>query len=1061
MYACVALLLTACSDNLFDITDGDAGNGGLQFRVTTLEMGHEVVDMGRTRSGGATAGVPDEGDRFVERLMEGDNTFGLKVQRQPVPLMGFNREAVKATAAAEPAVGEQSQGALSRAGANEVVNDITNFHDSLTIWGYTENGTKLFGQILLTKVRNWRNSVEWPYAQDENGYMKFYAVAPSLESVNISASGADAEHPISYNQPPLLTYTLPEESDELIDLLYGESDKISIASGPAGSVSTNPEDENLGKDNKFIDLRFRHITTAVRFSQGTIPSVVTINSIKISGSRRVGTYNPAATDASTGTLGAWTFAANANVRDYAVTASHIGTGNANVSITGTPTLFLLPQTLPTGATLTVELTEKLDDHSTKNHTLTCSLQGDVWKKGYTVDYKITIGRMESGYYLSTESNEVELEHSTKAVGSTLGVNSYRLYYDYTTGEKVASYSPVNWDVDSYSETGEDGPYKSWATRPSGLWLTDFRGSVLDNVNHNYVGGNGATALFSAAGQTMKYAGDHNVVLSANSQAKPASGWDLSRKYPDGTDRAYEPANCYIINRSGSYYIPVVYGNMKANNPDQKSCFKDHLGNTIKMYKIKDQLNAKSADEAKGQTAANVNYLWSSAKYGSLDPTVQAVLLWEEKDKNHPDFITNVTFSTTYGIGFTVGRSIPGNAVIALQVRKVNFEGNFGGEGSGYTQENITYGEWETAWTWHIWMTDEVYPNEGAENNVYYDAYYINGSKTTEKAEHIAQLKNADGTNTYKILPVDLGWVPDSKDFGIYEQRRIWIKLKQAGTVNTAVVKFTQHARQELYTGTGTVYQWGRPTPFPALRNIAGTTRDVIDIDGNTITDDFELAQATNGGDAISMPFKVLQWETNANSWFDVSSSDYATANAMWNSAEKTVYDPCPAGFRVPPAKVFYGFSKKSGTTGSEKTIVHGTGDEAGMMNMWPDSEDLNGVTQTSAALSKGAYFFCKANETNRYGEMVYMPATGEWHGNKSVGTELDESTEQLNQPSGLFWTSDYINNGNSQACMLWITPSYSHSTGTADKPVLGFFDEAGHKENYYDNLRNIRPMKIE
>jgi hypothetical protein len=182
---------------------------------------------------------------------------------------------------------------------------------------------------------------------------------------------------------------------------------------------------------------------------------------------------------------------------------------------------------------------------------------------------------------------------------------------------------------------------------------------------------------------------------------------------------------------------------------------------------------------------------------------------------------------------------------------------------------------------------------------------------------------------------------------------------------------------------------------------------------------------------------------------------------MWNSETKTVYDPCPPGFRVPPARVFYGFSKKDGDTGSDKTIVVGTGDEAGKMNMWPDTQDLNGVTQRSGVRSKGAYFYCKPNETERYGDVVYMPATGEWHGNKSVGTKLQDNGEQLNQPVGIFWTSDYHNNEDSKACALWITPEYTFSAGTADKPVLGFFDSESHKLNYYTNLRGIRPMKIE
>ena len=382
---------------------------------------------------------------------------------------------------------------------------------------------------------------------------------------------------------------------------------------------------------------------------------------------------------------------------------------------------------------------------------------------------------------------------------------------------------------------------------------------------------------------------------------------------------------------------------------------------------------------------------------------------------------------------------------------MNFTGTFD------SPSGITNGDWETAWTWHIWMTDEVYANDGKDDDVSHDAFYINGSQTTAKADHIAQLKDESGNNTYKILPVDLGWVPDASTFGLYEKRSVWVRLKQTGSDNTVVVKITQHARQDLYTGTGTVYQWGRPTAFPALRNLKGDVRNVYDIEGNNVTSKFVLAQTANAADAISNTFGVLQWETNPNSWFDVNSADYATANAMWNSSEKTVYDPCPPGFRVPPASVFYGFSK-TGTTvqsGAEK------------LNMWPEAQDLNGVTQRNGVRSKGGYFYCKANETNRYGDMVYMPATGEWHGNKSVGTQLQASTEQLNQTNGLFWTSDYNNNKDSKACLLWITPEYTFSAGTADKPVIGFFDakksdgsvDATNKLNYYSNLRGIRPQK--
>lgn len=1051
---CCILILTSCSDDLFGLRDENAGDDGIRFGVTTEEMGKEVVSIGGSRAA-AFAGTPDDGDRFIERTLHGHNPYGLKVQRQPVPLMGFNRGAVKS--------GENGASGLSRAAANEVVTGLTNFHDSLTIWGYTSNGTPLFHQILLTKVRNWRNSVEWPYDQGE--YMKFYAVSPSLETINMSATGE------SYSTPPLLTYTLPEEADELLDVLYGESEHISIAAGPAGSVSTNPQQENLGKDNKFVNLSFRHITTAVRFSQGTIPSNIVIKSIAIEGSRVAGTYNPAALDAATATEGAWSFDGGATTRTYTVTASHTGTGNegaTDVPITGTPTLFLLPQTLPSGARMIVTLTETLDNSSTKDHTVACSLAGDVWKKGYTVDYKITIGRLQEGYYLTADGN-VELEHNTNAVSSTLKVQSYQLVYDYSSGTRVASYLPVTWDIAGYSETGAADSYVVPASKPSSLsWLTDFRGVL--NADTHYNGGNNATASFTVAGQTMALSSTHDEVLSGN----PTTGdtqVDLSTTYPyaDGETHNREPANCYIINRIGTYKFPLVYGNKTtgtAGDPaPEAACFKDHAGNTITYYKIKDQIHANTNPIT---SHSNGEYVWSRSGYSDkgIESTLRAVLLWQDRK----GFISSVVLNESQGdegvIQFQVGTSVPANAVIALQARKV--ETYASGASGEWTSSSIhTYGEWETLWTWHIWMTDEVYRNQGVEDETSYDAYYINGSKNKAKADHIAKVQDYDTpATTYEILPVNLGWVPDNDKFGLYKPREVYIKLKQTGTVNTAEVHITQNARQELYTGTGTVYQWGRPTALPATRTITGAKRTIYDIAGNDITERFEIALASSPGDAISKPFNGLRLEGNANSWFDSSDADYASY-AMWNSDSKTVYDPCPPGFRVPPARIFYGFSKKTGNTGSAKTIVSGSGDEAGKMNMYQDVDDLNGMTQRNGAQSKGGYFYLKADETRRYGVddgvvggVVYMPATGEFMANKAVGDKIGATDRQANQTYGLYWTSDY-SSGNSLGCGLWITPDYSATGGTTNKPVLGFFDEAGHKStnNYYNALRAIRPMK--
>ena len=1037
--ACAALL-AACTDTLYEGSGKVGGEQqGLQFAFSTTEMGDELMNIGA--KGATRSGAAAEADRFAEHRLLGANPYGLKVHRQPLPLVGIHHGAVRTELA-------ESEHLLTRAGANEVVaTDGTNFHDSLTIWGYTNSGTKLFDQILLTKVRNWRNSVEWPYNQ--GAYMKFYAVAPSLESINMLGSGPNESTPISYRQPPILTYTLPEKANELRDVLYGESDNISIAAGPEGTVTTDPKSEHLGKDNKFVNLNFRHITTAIRFSQGVIPSRLTVKSITLSGVNAKGTYNPATDDVATGTKGAWS--GQDTERPYTVNTTWVGTGNTkseNVYIDGGMTLFMIPQTVPSGASLSITLIDT--NNGNKEHTITCSLAGDVWKKGYTVNYKITVGELEEGYYFTAESKE--LEHSNDPVTSTVDVHSYHLYTDYSSGTGVNAYRPVKWVIDPDGGYSTNGGTNFTTTKPT--WLTDFHG-VLDDTQ--YAGGNPATATFTVAKQEYERNANHESVLFQNTQNQ-AVNLDLSLYYPYAVGTSKEAhkysqqttANCYIVHRGGTYTFPLVYGN-KTSNGAEAACFKDHTGATIAYKNIEDQIKAKS--ETNNGNGTYSRYYWTAAANATkgVPSCLRAVVLWQDVK----GLISSVG-TTSDAITFTIGQSTPGNAVIALQAKYLTYT-DWNGEGAvaGLVNDDV----WHTLWTWHIWMTDEVYKNDGSSDEKTYDSFYINGSTADNlQSDHIAQLKNSSGGDVDKILPVNLGWVPDNMKFGLYKQRSVQVKLKQTAgkgdARKTATVTITQHARQDLYTGTGTVYQWGRPTAFPAVHNIAGTKRKIYDIDGNDITDQFVLALATHAGDAIGQPFHVLQTSGSSNTWFDVSSADY-TANAMWNSTKKTVYDPCPPGFRVPKASIFYGFSLAEGTTGSAKTVLS----DGTKLNIFPDATDGNGVTQKSGQTNKGGYFFLKAGSNNRYDPVVYMPATGEWHGNKAVGTKLSDTSEQLNQPAGLYWTSDYHNNGNTQACGLWITPDRSSTSGTADKPIIGFFDEATHKFNYYSSVRAIRPMK--
>ena len=1014
-------LLAACTDSLYEEGNNRSEElTGMQFGVSTVEMADEQINLGgATRSAALQAN-----NDFVKHDLEGDNPYGLNVQRQPLPLVGIHSKSARALPM------ETTRASVDGIATTE------HFHDSLTLWGFTNNGAELYDQILVKKVTNWRTGVQWPYKSGDD-YMKFYVLSPSMESTDVTINTAPA-----YSTQPVFTYKLPEEAVEMVDLLYGESSNVPIKMGPTGSTAGDPWQENLGLDNKIVELQFHHILTAVRFSQGVIPSGLTITGIELQGVPTSAQYNPAIVDANTGTTGTWT--GQTGSASYAIATNYAG--GSGTYIDNNQVFYMLPGTVQSGVRLNITLTDSnpssIEDAETKSHTLSCSLEGDVWKKGYTVNYLITIGEVEEGYFLM-EVTDQNVEHSNSIVNGSFTLHSYRNYRDYSSGTGMDSKHVANWSVSGYSTTGIEDPNSYVVEKPEKLnWIRSIDGVSTGQIGI-FAGGYGATVNYSLNPQEFTKEAGHDDVLGAN--ATPASGLDLSTHDPNGNASSTETANCYIVNRMGSYTFPLVYGNMSADNPSMPACFKDHTGATIAYKMIGDQIGNKA--ETDNGDGTHSRYSWNSATITekNVDVCVKGVLVWQDV----PGLIKNNTVSATTSdnkMSFEIGVSRPGNAVLALQARKVTYAGSW--ESLNGSSEN-TYGDWETLWTWHIWMTDEVYANTGGS----YDSQYLNYNGMNNAAgDHIVTLYQANGTTEVaKILPVNLGWVPDEMDFGFYSPREGWVELKQEGSGKTIHVKITQHARQPLITGTGTFYQWGRPTAFPAVRNVAGTARTIYDIENNDISANFELAAITNTGDAISQPFKILQGSPRGDptgpqdAWFDVESDVYNTA--MWSTASKTVYDPCPRGFRMPAANIFYGLTQ------TKTTVVA----EEGMLNMYPENGD-----QKNGERSKGGYFYVKeytnADNPDRYYQTVYFPATGQFHGNKTVGNKLNAASgSQLDNANGIYWTADYIDDGSRQGCGLWITPEQSFSAGTADKPVFGFFDTSGHKFNYYGTLRAIRP----
>lgn len=120
---------------------------------------------------------------------------------------------------------------------------------------------------------------------------------------------------------------------------------------------------------------------------------------------------------------------------------------------------------------------------------------------------------------------------------------------------------------------------------------------------------------------------------------------------------------------------------------------------------------------------------------------------------------------------------------------------------------------------------------------------------------------------------------------------------------------------------GLLYQWGRKDPFPASPVVSGGTTStmpvpVYDADGDEVETAHSSMENSDNNTleyAISNPTTVLSnysQYTECRDWLRAEFSNHA----LWGGSdgEKSLFDPCPAGYRVPKAGTFDFFTSSGG-----------------------------------------------------------------------------------------------------------------------------------------------------
>lgn len=320
----------------------------------------------------------------------------------------------------------------------------------------------------------------------------------------------------------------------------------------------------------------------------------------------------------------------------------------------------------------------------------------------------------------------------------------------------------------------------------------------------------------------------------------------------------------------------------------------------------------------------INKFWSSADgqragtsiHIAPDTEWEAEVIWQDKSRRLINFCApdgkvtdgNTTYSGK-GESFFHFRPVQGAAGnVVIGVRK-----------KGYKDEYL--------WSWHLWITDynPAYTSAWQEGDY---SYVVDGGHVHRYAGTVWEAKY----NNKYIMDRNLGAEAASREAGVPKTR-------------------------------GMCYQFGRKDPFPlsktALYGIDGNAQQIFTPTSSDCID--RVAGSTWFYIAVQRPF----------SFYTNGSGDWARDNAYtgelwnnptWNNTEsgKSLFDPCPPGWKLP----------ELGTYDIFATTIEGTGSRPNASNysIEQGENDYQGNTENAGWL----FYMSAVGE----GETTWYPASG-------------------------------------------------------------------------------------
>lgn len=629
-------------------------------------------------------------------------------------------------------------------------------------------------------------------------------------------------------------------------------------------------------------------------------------------------------------------------------------------------------------------------------------------------------------------------------------------YDNIQGQPIPNWVDLKDNAPGAAGSGKSGPGRvpdpTDPVFPAGEVL--YAATMIPNLGNNDVWYTSAE-LGNATATTAINLGNYNFQTG-----KAYEGYDLY----NNTATPYETANCYVVSGPGWYKIPLVYGNGFHWGEVNAGAYSNSIGGTgggllgPKFYRtsgnrpkvwrwnpstaryeqvtqdvddLSDIFNNWSSWRESGNQNKQITAPWitrSSAQNGmNMSHFRYPKLVWQDVQNmvtvpSVSESVEGSNLDRANYLYFKVDESAlsnlsGGNAVVAV----CNSAGTI-------------------VWSWHIWVVPK---NKTYSQKVYYWADPNSNQDSWSSLQ--TQLRHNE------MLNRNVGYV------GGKEPRYCLVEFEQESSGKTGQIHLIQ--KGDPSTASACHYQWGRKDPMWSVSGDTGKTIYLANGDSkNSLTDfkvtDEEVYYGYTWNDgmnliffSIEFPDTFIQTENLRYVWCmanyenlwdnSIISQSLSESDHYDHNVVKTVYDPCPPGFKVPNEFAFTGFNKVAMDGLVDATVIDSDGnvDPTLVINGLRSSFNI-GYTDpanpaTSPVESEGMWLYCHPTDPSK--GVIFFPCLGRRRSFDGGGDPAGYIQNPYSE--GLYWTNaPFKGMGDYMQARVFEMRRVSDGSSTSDYP---------------------------